>query len=500
VAHSLAELPDPHRFEYVFQSGNTGWTYDFSNPYVPRLGGAYTTAITPNSFTLNSVRLRHALQQDKENTFVINVRQDVRFGGLPAYWKAGAKYRDREKTSHTDDQRYNANPAVNLGTLNLYRPSNFRTDSTNPFLTIDEKAFDGYFRANPGVFTLNPITTAFGSHSLEYATDENVAAGYGMASITAGALTLLGGMRVEQTDFKTKGFRIPNANTATQTFVEQTVSRTYTDWLPGLHARYKLNKQTQVRASYTQTLARPNYGKSNIAESIDPATNTDTRGNPYLKPYESQNVDLSIEYYPKSLGVWSAGVFSKDIKNFIFTQSLAGVGQGGTDLVTPLNGKSAKIRGIELTWQQNFTMLPSPFDGLGLYSNYTLTDSHADFGAARPGERLPFTRSSKKMANLAVSYEKYGFFLRVALNYRSPYLDDDVGAVGASAATDTWVDDHTQIDVSTNYRINRNFTVYAEFLNVNKEPYIMHWGHDGTLLRKAEYYRMNVNVGLRYKL
>jgi TonB-dependent receptor len=501
AAYSLAELPDPHRFEYVFQSGNTSWSYDFTNPYLPKLSGPYQTAITPNSFTLNSARLRHALQQDKELTLALNVRGDVRLGELPGYWKAGGKYRQREKTSHTDDLRYLGNSAVNLGTLNLYRPSTFRVESTNPFLTIDEKAFDAYFHTTPGAFVLDPIASALGTAQPEYDTNEDVAAGYGMASVTRGNFTLLGGLRVEQTYFKTSAFKITAPGTAAQTFTPVKVSRDYTNWLPGLHGRYKLGKQVQFRASYTETISRPRFGFSNAAESIDLATNTDTRGNPHLKPFESQNVDVAVEYYPKALGVWSLGVFDKSIKNFIFTQFIPGAGQGGSDLSTPLNGESARIRGLEITWQQNFTMLPSPFDGLSLYSNCTLTDSHADYGDARPGERLPLTRSSKKMANLALAYEKYGFFVRVALNYRSPYLDDDVGqGLGANVATDTWVDDHTQIDVSTNYRVTRQITLYAEALNVNKAAYLMRWGHDSTLLRKAEYYRPNINVGVRYKL
>lgn len=497
AAIAQAELPDPFRSEYVFQSPNTSWTYDFSDPYVPKLSGAYQTAITPNSFTLNSHRVRNSLQQDKEFTLALNIRRDTKFGDYTGYWKIGGKLRDRQKTSDTEDFRYNANAAVNLGTLGLYRPSTFRRPSTDPFITINPVAFDGYFRSTPSAFVLNPITSAFGSRAVDYTTDENVAAGYGMVSVTSGNLTVLAGLRAERTEFKTRGFTIALPNTAAQTFTPFIASNNYTNWLPGIHVRYKLGKQAQLRASFNQSLARPNYGDSAGTDTIDTAANSETRGNPQLKPYEANNADLSIEFYPKALGVWSAGVFAKDIKNFIFRQTLARAGQGGLDLVTPLNGQRAKIRGLELTWQQNLTMLPSPFDGLGLYSNYTLTDSEANYGAARPGESLPFSRQSKAMGNFAISYEKYGFFIRASLNYRSPYIED--GGLGANVATDTWVDDHTQIDVSMNYRVTKQFQVYAELLNVNEEPYIMHWTENGNLLRKAEYYKYGANLGVRFK-
>jgi TonB-dependent receptor len=325
-----------------------------------------------------------------------------------------------------------------------------------------------------------------------------VAAGYAMASVTSGSLTILAGVRVEQTDFKTQGWTITSPGTAGQVFTPLRVSSSYTNWLPGVHARYRLGQQAQLRASFNQSLARPNYGDSAGTSSVDIATNLETRGNPYLKPYRADNFDLSFEFYPKALGVWSAGVFAKEIKNFIFRQTLARGGQGGLDLNTPLNGEKASIKGLELTWQQNLTMLPSPFDGLGIYSNFTITDSHANYGAARPGERLPFSRQSKSMGNLAVSYEKYNFFIRASLNYRSPFIED--GGIGANLATDTWVDDHLQIDISTNYRLTRQLTLYAEFLNVNQEPYIMHWTKDGNRLRKAEYYKYGANIGVRFKL
>lgn len=498
AAISRAELPDPFRSEYVFQSPNTSWTYDLSDQYRPKLTGSYQTAITPNNFTLNSHRVRKSLQQDKEFTAALNVRRDTKFGDLNGYWKAGAKYRGREKTADTEDFRYNANAAVNLGALGLFRASNFRAESASPFITINPVAFDGYFRTTPASFVLNPLTSALGSRSVDYTTNEDVASGYGMASVTSGNFTVLGGVRVEQTEFKTSGWKITAPGTAAQTFTPLNVANSYTNWLPGIHARYKAGKQIQFRASFNQSLARPNYGDSAGTASLDLANNVESRGNPNLKPYHSDNFDASVEYYPKALGVWSVGVFAKDIKDFIFRQTLAGAGQSGADLATPLNGTKATIRGLEVTWQQNLTMLPSPFDGLGIYSNYTISDGKANYGAARPGETLPFSRQSRDMGNLALSYEKYGFMLRVSLNYRSPYIED--GGIGSNKATDLWVDDHKQVDISSSYKLSKRLTAFAELTNVNEEPYIMHWTKNGGLLRKAEYYKFGASLGIRFKL
>jgi hypothetical protein len=41
----------------------------------------------------------------------------------------------------------------------------------------------------------------------------------------------------------------------------------------------------------------------------------------------------------------------------------------------PENATSGKVRGVELNYQQQLTMLPSPFDGIGFAVNYHLADS-----------------------------------------------------------------------------------------------------------------------------
>lgn len=37
-------------------------------------------------------------------------------------------------------------------------------------------------------------------------------------------------------------------------------------------------------------------------------------------------------------------------------------------------------------------------------------------------------------------------------------------------------------------------------LNANHEPYLIHWGQTGTLLRKAEFSKFTVDFGVRWKL
>src|SRR5690606_2625588 len=104
-----------------------------------------------------------------------------------------------------------------------------------------------------------------------------------------------------------------------------------------------------------------------------------SRGNPNLNPRESEGFDVSLEFYPAD-GLISIAAFTKSIQNEIFTLSSIermDVGRGIEDVLvsTPQNAETAEIRGIELGFQQSLTMLPAPFDGLGVSANATFLDT-----------------------------------------------------------------------------------------------------------------------------
>src|SRR6185295_10656906 len=105
-----------------------------------------------------------------------------------------------------------------------------------------------------------------------------------------------------------------------------------------------------------------------------------TQNNVNLKPQYAKSYDLMVEYYLRPAGVLSAGVFRKNITDFIATFSRlipAGTDNGfggaysGYTLNTSTNLGTARIEGYELNYSQQLTLLPKPFDGLGIFGNYT---------------------------------------------------------------------------------------------------------------------------------
>src|SRR5678815_407317 len=157
------------------------------------------------------------------------------------------------------------------------------------------------------------------------------------------------------------------------------------------------------------------------------------------------------------------------------------------------NAESGEIFGVELNFQQQFSMLPSPFDGLGVQIAYTYTDSEAEvFGR---DEKLPFFLQSEHVGNIALFYEKKGFELRLGYTYRSEYLD----SVGDAAFQDLYVDAHGQLDVKTSYEIGDHFTVFLQVQNLNDEP-LRYFSGDKSRLAENEIYSWNALAGIQFKL
>src|SRR5262249_46898546 len=146
-------------------------------------------------------------------------------------------------------------------------------------------------------------------------------------------------------------------------------SHSYTNALPSVSVRYMLDRDTNLRAGYGWTIARPDYADLVPSIAINERSNEVSAGNPSLKPTHGQNYDLMIEHFFSSVGVLSAGAFFKDLKDPIYagsTTTIVGGTYDGFTQIQPINGPHATIRGFEVAWQQQFGFLSGWLSGLGV--------------------------------------------------------------------------------------------------------------------------------------
>ena len=97
--------------------------------------------------------------------------------------------------------------------------------------------------------------------------------------------------------------------------------------------------------------------------------------------------------------------------------------------------------------------------------------------------------------NIALSYEKAGFSGQLSLNYHDKYVLE----YGDDSDSDVFVNTHLQLDFSASYKINENFNVFFEMVNITNEPYRTYIGSEERPYQ-IEYYKPWGRLGLRYSL
>lgn len=429
---------------------------------------------------------------DRDVTGSLNVQ--VPIGRGASFFKAGAKVRD--KTKRRDFEQTAGSPASPV----LFPELQDTAFDNSRFLEF----FPGEYPKFPGIdagrsramFNALPssrVTVDHEGDAENYDAVERVYAGYAMAELFIGdKLMILPGVRFESTKVDYTGFEVLyNGDGDYASTRPVTGGDTSRFLLPGLHARYAVNDMTNVRAALTRTLARPNYFDLVPYQLVSQEDGEITRGNSSLKPTSSNNVDVLVERYFQSVGIVSGGVFYKRLTDYIFPFQFREANFGDLyDVTQPRNGDSASLWGMELAFQNRLRFLPGPLSGIGVYANYTWTDSSATFPSRSEPSSLP--GQSANLGNFALSYERAGFSGRASWNFHGKYID----AVGGTAAEDVYYDNHTQLDVNVSQRVTRNIRVVVDALNLTNAPLRYYQGVP-TRPTQEEYYRWWAMVGVK---
>ena len=312
-------------------------------------------------------------------------------------------------------------------------------------------------------------------------------------------LLVIAGMRVENTSQEYQG----NQYDADEDKNIQTdkVSHSYINVLPGVHLKYNFDPTTVVRAAWTNTLARPNYFSLVPYREIAREDNEISIGNPDLIPTTSMNFDLMAEKYFKTVGIISGGIFFKDIKDFIVTETREDYLFEGTDWDTysqPINGGNASIFGFETSLQRQLDFLPGIWKGLGVYANYTFTTSSvSDFRieGREDDTDISLPGTAKHTFNGSLSYDSKRFSVRVSFNYASDFVDE----FGEESFYDRHYNKAMHLDVNANYAITPGLRLYADVNNLLNQPLYYYQGISSRIMQ-AEYYNTRFQFGLKLDL
>ncbi|UGQ44549.1 TonB-dependent receptor [Massilia endophytica] len=396
-------------------------------------------------------------------------------------------------------------------------------------------------------------------NQLRYPVDGNVGLRFVRTTMAAGGYLLFSPPDV------TAGVPIIPKYAARQTF-----ENSYTNLLPSLNLRMKPSDELQFRFAVSRGMTRPDFYKlqafttleQKVKTHVDQTTNqtivdsveyTGTaKGNTFLKPVMSNNIDLTAEWYFGRTSSLTLAVFNKRLSDIVigkttyYTLKDAAGAPHDFFITAPVNGAKGRASGIELGYQQYFDKLPGMLSGLGLSGNYTFIDSVAHLGApggsnyctpkgtltanlnrdlagcdsdGRLFGNLPLEGMSKNAFNLAVLYDKGPWSGRIAYSWRSKYLQatSAYGSTGwqgvdknpdspnynqpnsVDFALPTWGDSYGQVDMGVQYKFNDHLAANFEVSNLTNAIYRqLTQQHIGMKERSASHIGRRFVMQMRY--
>ncbi|GAA0822627.1 TonB-dependent receptor [Colwellia asteriadis] len=298
------------------------------------------------------------------------------------------------------------------------------------------------------------------------------------------------GLKVIETDLYTKqnivGASLPHSGLGPDTG-DAVTERSYTDYLPTFNLAAAVTEDVILRAAYSQNMQALDLQSWAGGKTVGRTNNEDCDclrivsgeliGNPGLDPWRSENISLSAEWYIGEASMASVSYFNIEIDSFtqdgqvyLDEPDADGVNRGPHPFSTKVQGNGGDVKGYEINGRVALNDFMDVFilSSFGLDANYTYNDSSQD-AVDVYGNSLPFEGMSEDTYNLVLWFEEGGFSARVAWNEVSPrlitsgYNNTDVG--GQSLYQDTY----SQIDISANYDVTENISVYVSGANVTEE-------------------------------
>ncbi|MGO4378370.1 TonB-dependent receptor [Pseudoduganella sp. RAF19] len=260
------------------------------------------------------------------------------------------------------------------------------------------------------------------------------------------------------------------------------VDQSYGNTLPSGTLALSIRDDIVARAaaSRTMTRANPNDLRPGINFSSVSA-DVGTIGNPELKPYISDNIDLGIDWYTGREGYVSLTLFQKKVAGFtvqenitmpfsalaqyginyntlIPNQQAAINARGGPDAATVVMTRSRNasgeltIRGLELGWVQPLDKI-LPVKGFGINETATLINQSASGEGSAGFVALGVPR---KTNNFAIYYENHGYMARLSHTYSQGSQVAYANQNGITAAA-LFGDAYKQLDFSSSVELDTVF-------------------------------------------
>lgn len=304
------------------------------------------------------------------------------------------------------------------------------------------------------------------------------------------------------------------------TFIPYGVDSQYWDVLPSMNLTWKVADDQQIRFSAGRSMARPRFDSMGGSESINfdktkaASTSLATSpwsgsiGNPKLKPWISDDIDVTYEYYfNPGEGVFVEGYY-KNLESFIYNSTSVFDFHAFADLatVTPVlwqglvseyvNGTGGNLEGLVLGGNVFLNHISPLLDGFGIQAQGTVVNSNVQIPDVNTSPTHQIPQLSKYSFNVTFYWEKDGYSFRINDRYRSSYVQEVPNFDGTLQAIQGAAEN--TVDLQIGYQWNNfNFTFAAENLTDTPENSFI-----GGNPNHPEYYKLfgtNLLLGVSYR-
>ncbi len=452
---------------------------------------------------------------DEIKSFRLGGQRDLDLGFISRI-DLGANYTEREKSRNVPEY------FTDLKTAPTTVPAGMLRSSTSlAFIGIPSMLSYDPAQAFSQLYTLRENINNSDIINKQWTVKEKVTTAFvkGDIDTEVGGMGLRGnvGLQVIHTNQSSTAFDVDLSDKSKQR--QNTAGTTYTDVLPSLNLALSLPNSQVLRLGVAKQIARPRMDDLRATRKFDvdasrvPSVWTGDGGNPELKPWRADALDLSFEKYFGNKGYVSIAGFYKDLKTYIYKQkvprSFAGITvptgkpAPASDIglfEQPANGSGGSISGAEFSLSVPLEMVSKSLDGFGVIYTASLTESKiSPFG---PGDTRPLPGLSKDVWNLTGYYEKRGFSARASYRYRGPYVAEVTG-FGADRSFE-YAKAERIVDLQFGYEFQsgaaKGLSLLVQVNNATNEPYEEYYNNDPTQVRQNTKYGRTVLFGINYKL
>jgi TonB-dependent receptor len=524
VAGGTSNIPDSGFFSLLprDEMPTLRFNLNYADPNNVRLG--------PTIYGAGYSKIPHV--EDELTSVRFDVIRELDFFGLSSV-AVGANYSDRTKDK--------VQPEANLSTIDdayyqvgehLLAPTNLGYANAGRALAWDVLGVLGayydpivYGRPDQPDFAYlvgknwevsEEVTTGYVKGNLDYELSSNV--------------TLRGnvGVQVVKTDQSSNALRLENG--VAQPFSN---GQDYTDVLPAINFAFMLPSEQAVRVGVAKEIARARMDQLKASSEIgyDAATGLPggSGGNPELDPWRAYAYDVSYEKYFGPNAYVSLAGFYKDLKTYIYSQTIADFDFSGFlgtlppdyfeegvpppptrgRFTSPVNGEGGNLKGLELSVSLTGELFTDALTGFGTLLSISRTESsitiedppNNQFTGGNGLGNIPLPGLSKTVWNATVYYENAGFSARVATRSRSEYIGEVTNFANDRAFK--YVKGDRITDAQLGYEFGAGaldgLSILLQVNNLTNEPYIAYSVLE-TRQQDFQQYGRQYLLGINYRL